>query len=74
MLFSIKPIEGWDLSYDKACSFVVRASSGSHARQLASEQAGDEGAETWLDASKTLCQAIDPNGPPGVLCRDFVSA
>lgn len=74
MLFLIKPIEDWGPWYDKAFGFVVRASSEVHARQIASEEAGGEGKDVWLDASKTRCQVIDPNGPPEVLCRDLASA
>jgi hypothetical protein len=74
MLFRIKPIEDWDPWYDKAFGFVVRASSELHARQLACEECGEEGKEVWLDASKTRCEAIEPNGPPEVLCRDFAQA
>ena len=74
MLFLIKPIENWEPWYDKVFGFVVRASSEVHARQVASEQAGNEGKDVWLDATKTRCEVIDPNGPPEVLCRDFASA
>jgi hypothetical protein len=74
MLFLLEPIEDWEPWYDKAFGFVVRASSEVHARQLASQKAGDEGKDVWLDAAKTRCQGIDPNGPPKVLCRDFASA
>ena len=74
MLFLLEPIEHWDPWYDKAFGFVVRASSEVYARQLAAEQAGDEGKDVWLDPAKTRCQAIDPNGPPEVFCRDFASA
>ncbi len=74
MLFLIKPIEDWEPWYDKAFGFVVRASSEVHARQVAAEEAGDEGPDVWLDAAKTRCEVIDSNGPPCVLCRDFASA
>jgi len=74
MLFLIKPIEDWHPWHDRAFVFVVRASSEVHARQIASEGAGDEGEDVWLDAAKTQCEVIDPNGPPQVLCRDFASA
>ncbi len=74
MLFLLKPVRDWEPWYDKAFCFVVRAASEEHARLVASDQAGDEGKEVWLDASKTSCKAIDPNGPPEVLCRDMASA
>jgi hypothetical protein len=74
MLFLLEPIEDWEPWYDKAFGFVIRASTEVDARQLASQNAGDEGKDVWLDAAKTRCQVIDPNGPPNVLCRDFASA
>ncbi len=74
MLFLLLPIKNWEPWYDKAFGFVVRASSELHARQIASDEAGDEGKDVWLDAAKTRCEVIDPNGPPLVLCRDFASA
>jgi hypothetical protein len=74
MLFFLEPINGWKPWYGKVFGFVVRASSEVHARQLASAQSGEEGSGVWLDAAKTRCEAIDPNGPPEVLLRDFASA
>ena len=79
MLFLLRPIEDWEPHVDLmpwtdsfcACGFVVRASGELHARQIASEQAGDEGRDVWLDHTKTRCEAIDPNGQPEILCSDF---
>ena len=74
MLYLLKPINDWECWYDRAFCFVVRASSELHARQAASEEAGNEGKDAWLDPSKTQCEVIDTNGPTEVLCRDFASA
>lgn len=73
MLFLIKRIKKEEPLYDAAIAFVVRASSDAHARQIASEQAGDEGKAIWFDAAETQCEVIEPNGPPEVLCRDFMN-
>ena len=82
MLFLLKPTEDsrlrsdspWDPWYDKAFAFVVRAADESEARELASEDCGDEGREVWLDSTITSCDVLDSNGPSHVICRDYASA
>ena len=57
--------------YDEAFGFVVRAISAREARRLASEQAGDEGADAWLDSKKSTCEILRDRGKVGVIIRDF---
>jgi len=61
----------WDVLYDVALGFVVRAGSEKKARQTASEQAGDEGREAWLDAKHSDCELLTPDGEAGVILCDF---
>lgn len=60
--------------WDEATGFVVIALDARTARKLASAQAGDEGAETWLDARLTkvskLGTAFD-NSRDRVALRSF---
>lgn len=73
MLFRLMPLAPWG-KYNRVDSFVVRAASAAHARQLAAEQAEFEGADAWLDEARTRCEPIEPNGPPEVICRDSSGA
>jgi len=57
-LLKQKPDEpGWD----EADGFVVQCDRAKEARQIASENAGDEGAEVWLDPKRSTCEKIDPH-------------
>lgn len=44
--------------YDSNDSFVVRAHDAINARLMASKQAGDEGADTWINSDKSSCVSI----------------
>lgn len=68
-LYLLERIESSE--YDQAMGFVVRAPTVSVARKLASERAGDEGAEVWLDRSKTSCNILSNKGSECVILRDF---
>ncbi len=57
-------------SYDCNHAMVIRASSETHARQIASKEAFGEGPATWLDSVCSTCEVIDPNGNPEILCVD----
>ena len=57
---------------DEAMSFVVRAADPCSARELAAEQCGNEGKETWLNPALSSCQLL--TGLPsysGVICREY---
>lgn len=72
----IEEPEEW---FDKAFGFVVVAESEAQARQMVSEEAdyrgnlypeslyGEEGADPWLDASRTFCIRLEPDHPRVVL-------
>jgi hypothetical protein len=48
-------------------SVVVRAESEVLARKLASERAGDETPEHWLDSGRSSCVLLSSEGPEAVL-------
>jgi hypothetical protein len=73
-LYSLVPIQPWEPWYDKAFGFVIRAASEQDARQMASENAGDEGPDVWLDHTKTTCTLLTTDGEWCVICRDFARA
>ena len=54
-------VEGsaWYHQYDTVSGFVISALNELEARILASEEAGDEGKEVWLDHNITDCTTID---------------
>lgn len=56
--------------YDCAHGFVVVAKSYKQARELASKDAGDEGAKTWLDPKTSTCTLLTPT-TPGIILKDF---
>ena len=65
-----RPITG----YDQAIGFVVCADNAVFARQIASEQCGDEGPAPWLDTDKSSCCTIGTNDNiigEGVILRSF---
>ena len=73
-LYILRPIRFWSPWYDKAFGFVVRATSESEARKVASEGAGDEGNAVWLDPEKTTCYILNTEGPSEIIIRDFAAA
>jgi hypothetical protein len=66
-----RPDNPWKSAYDVCEGFVVRAESEGKARQYASEQAGDEGKDAWLDAKFSHCEQLEHFGSEGVILRDF---
>ena len=58
-------------SYDCAELFIVRAKTEAQARQYASEDHGDEGAQVWLDPAYTRCELVGIAGAPGVIVREY---
>jgi hypothetical protein len=74
MLWILKPITDWEPWYDKAFGFVVRAKTERHARHLAAQQCGDEGAAVWKDPAATSCQQLRPTGKAEMVLRDFSRA
>lgn len=76
----------WEPWYDKAFGFVVRAETEEQARAVAMKEAGDEGhrwgagfkkrmdVPAWTDAKYSTCVELLPDGPAGVVLRDFAAA
>lgn len=61
--------------FDEAAGFVVAAGDEDQARDLACDQAGDEGSWVWQDDARSECHLIGhatvPGQEAGVLMRDF---
>lgn len=75
-LYLLRPVKDWDPWYDKAFGFVVAANGVDEARAFASENAGDERKDVWLDYMKTRCTLIaeSTDCAAGVVIRDFAAA
>jgi hypothetical protein len=62
---------------DMAAGFVVAAKDEDQARELAANQAGDEGPWIWEDGERSECHLIGHSAVTGqeatVLMRDFFS-
>jgi len=73
MIYMLKRIDQGDSWSAGTWELVVRASSATHARQIAAESDKDNYPFVdWLDDTETTVEAVDPNGPPAVLCAEFV--
>ena len=57
--------------YDCNNGFVIRADTEQRAREIASQQQGDEGRSTWLDPKLSSCRELSADGPEQVVIRDF---
>lgn len=57
--------------YNANNGFVIRAETEQHAREIASQQRGDEGSVTWLDPKRSKCRELTADGPPELVLRDF---
>ena len=79
-----KPVRLWELEVREvtanywralglsfAQGFVIRAESEEHARAMAAQGAGDEGAEVWLDDDLSYCHRLAHQGQACVVLRDF---
>lgn len=60
-----------DVAYDETVGMVVRALSAHQAREIASKEARDEGAEVWRDPQRTVCTELGLSGPHGLILHDF---
>jgi len=59
------------LLYDVATGFVVRAPTPKAARQLASKNAGDEGASAWIDYATCKKVGVATRNTKGIILRSF---
>lgn len=57
--------------YDCVYAQVIRAPNATRARELASENKGDEGASAWLDPAWTVCEVVTAKGEEGTIIYDF---
>ena len=57
--------------YDVQRAVVIRAETEAAAREDATKTAGDEGEAVWLDPSKSTCEELTADGPPGLVIQDF---
>ncbi len=60
-----------EVGYDEYGGFVARATTEQEARTYASEQAGDEGAETWLDPVLSSCVILPVRGEAGIVMDSY---
>ena len=63
-----------EADYDEAAGFVIVAPDRETARTLASREAGDEGADIWLDPHLALVHQVGlaaATEREGVLLRDY---
>jgi len=81
-LWLLRPVRGlamdddpWNLPYDKVYGFVMRAETGEEARQQADEYAMYESdyCNPWLEKKYSICVELTPEGPPGMVMRDYRS-
>ena len=56
---------------EEAGGFVVRAATEAAARALAASQCGDEGAQTWIEATRSTCYPITTKDEPGIVMRSY---
>ena len=59
--------------YDEVDSFVILAESVDMARRIAADDAGDEGAYTWVDDKVSACELIGEGSVRFslIVCRSF---
>lgn len=69
-LFKLK-LTSKAINYDYTDSFVIRANDERGARIIASQESGDEGAESWLDPRFSTCSLLSQHGPDGVVISSF---
>lgn len=67
-LWLLKRSTEWE--YDETNAFVVRAIDAMAARGIAAANSAEEGAETWLNETKSTCVEIEADGEPGVILED----
>lgn len=64
-------MDPWLILFNKAVGFVIRAASEPEARQIASDNAENEGAAAWQDERFSTCDELADVGPAGVILREF---
>ena len=64
----------WEPWYDKNFGFVIRAKNEASARQIAADNASDEGKDAWLKAEFSDCRILTAVGESGVVETNFAAA
>ncbi len=64
----------WSPWFDKYFGFVVRATSEESARELAANEARDEGRMAWLSSEYSSCIELLPEGNPEMIIGDYYAA
>ena len=67
-------IERLEPDVDQPAAFVIRAESEKRARVIAATNCRDEGPRQWTDPTLSTCELLEPEGPEGVILRDFWEA
>lgn len=65
---------GRQWNYDCNHGFLIEATSAQEARELAAEQAADEGAEAWLKEEYSTCSPLVPKKYPSIILTAFNAA
>ena len=69
-LWILRQVKG--SGYDQVLGVVIRAESGTRARELAATKAQDEGAKIWRDPG-TSCEELDSFGGEEIVIQDCVN-
>jgi len=67
-------IERLEPDCDQPAAFVIRAESEAAARAVAAANCGDEGPREWTEPECSTVELMEPDGPDGVMLRDFWEA
>lgn len=59
--------------YEENDGFVILANNEEEARQIANNEAADEG-KIWDNPMKTKCNLLDRNAEPGIILQSFNAA
>lgn len=81
-LWILRPIEGlsdddwnpWAPWYDKSFGFIVSAHDQETARNIAAENAGDEGKVAWLTEHASTCTELIAGDIAGLIMKDVHGA
>ena len=61
------------VSYDECHDVVIRAKSEEEARQIASNNAGSEGSDSWLNEFTSSCSILTPDGKTGIVIENSLN-
>ncbi len=62
-----------DGGYDENHGFIIRAATEKEAREMAAQDAFDEGPAVWLDPAATTCERLMVAGEPGIILVDYLA-